>query len=156
MEVVWPSETRRRKLSPDMECIGKALLWGTYKQIARRIWQHKFLKLEIVKDVGRAVAAECAELCSTKCKSVARHTSSEDMKKFNPENLCQEWNNKYPIFYSVLLSSALSARRTVFNTVTWLFSIAMAGSVLLRERSRGMDAMQLLVTAIIKSSASQV
>jgi predicted transcriptional regulator len=64
--------------------------------------------------------------------------------------------NKAPIFYSVLLSPALSERRKDVNTVTWLPSIAMAGSVLLRERSRGMDAMQLLVTTIIRSSASQV
>ena len=42
------------------------------------------------------------------------------------------------------------------NTVTWLPSVALAGSVLLRERSRAMDAMQLLVTTIVKSSGSQV
>lgn len=42
------------------------------------------------------------------------------------------------------------------KTVTWLPSVALAGSVLLRERSRGMNAMQLLVTTIIKSSGSQV
>jgi hypothetical protein len=104
---------------------------------------------------------------------------------FSPEALCNEWNIKAPIFYSILLSSALSVRRKDFNTVTWLPtlvpevyfssplrnennknkplepgywlpSIAMAGSVLLRERSRGMDAMQLLVTTIIRSSSSQV
>lgn len=42
------------------------------------------------------------------------------------------------------------------KTVTWLPSVALAGSVLLRERSTGMNAMQLLVTTIIKSSGSQV
>ena len=42
------------------------------------------------------------------------------------------------------------------NTVTWLPSVALAGSVLLRERSRAMDAMQLLVTTNIKPSGSQV
>ena len=156
MEVVWPSETRRRKLQPDMESIGKAILRGTYKQMAHRIWQHKCLQMEIVKYVGNAVAAECSELCSTKRKSLARKSSSEDMMIFSPEALCNEWNIKAPIFYSILLSSALSVRRKDFNTVTWLPSIAMAGSVLLRERSRGMDAMQLLVTTIIRSSSSQV
>lgn len=58
------------------------------------------------------------------------------------------------LFHS--MSSALSGRRKDVKTVTWLPSVALAGSVLLRERSRGMNAMQLLVTTIIKSSGSQV
>lgn len=47
-------------------------------------------------------------------------------------------------FYFFLMSSALSGRRKDVNTVTWLPSVALAVSVLLRERSRAMDAMQLL------------
>ena len=112
--------------------------------------------MEIVKYVAKSVAMECAELCSTKRKSMARQTSSQDMLKFNQESLCHEWMNEAPIFYLMLRSSALSERRKDFNTVTWSPGIAMAGSVLLRERSRGMDAMQLLVTTIIRSSANQV
>ena len=96
--------------------------------------------MEIVKYVAKSVAAECAELCSKKRKSIARQTSSQEMMTFNEESLCHEWMDKAPIFYSMLQSSALSERRKDFNTVTWLPSIAMAGSVLLRERSRGMDA----------------
>ena len=42
------------------------------------------------------------------------------------------------------------------KTVSWLSSVAMAGAVLLRERSRGMGAVQLLVTVLIWSSANQV
>ena len=87
---------------------------------------------------------------------MARQTSSQDMLKFNQESLCHEWMNEAPIFYLMLQSSALSERQKDFNTVTWSPHIAMAGSVLLRERSRGMDAMQLLVTTIIRSSANQV
>lgn len=82
--------------------------------------------------------------------------SATVMLKFQPEALCREWMEKAPLFYSILLSSALSSRRKDVQTVTWLPSIALAGSVLLRERSRGMDAMQLLMTTIIKSSGSQV
>ena len=60
----------------------------------------------------------------------------------------------YCLFYSVLLSFALSSRRRDVKTVTWLPSVALAGSNLLRERSRGEDALQLLVTTKIKSSGS--
>ena len=42
------------------------------------------------------------------------------------------------------------------KTVNRLPSVALAGSILLRERSRGMDAMPLLVSTIIKASGSQV
>ena len=78
------------------------------------------------------------------------------MMKFHPEALCEEWTERAPLFFSILMSSALSGRRKDVKTVTWLPSVALAGSVLLRERSRGMDAMQLLVSTIIKSSGSQV
>lgn len=143
-------------MAEDMEPIGKAMLRGTYQQMAHKIWQHKVLRVELMKYVIRAVAAECSELCSTKNPSMARQCDSNDMLKFQPEALCQEWMEKAPLFYCILLSSALSSRRKDVQTVTWLPSIALAGSVLLHERSRGMDAMQLLVTTIIKSSGSQV
>lgn len=139
-----------------MAPIGKAMLRGTYQQMAHKIWQHKILKVELMKYVIRATAAECSELCSTKNHSMARQCGSDDMLKFQPEALCQEWMDKAPLFYSILMSSALSERRKDVKTVTWLPSVALAGSILLRERSRGMDAMQLLVTTIIKTSGSQV
>ena len=156
---MWPSETRarRRKLAEDIESIGKAMLHGTYQQMAHKIWQYKLIKVEVMKYVIQALAAECAELfCSTKNYSMARQCGTEDMLKFQPEALCQEWKERAPLFYSVLLSCALSSRRRDVKTVTWLPSVALAGSILLRERSTGVDAMQLLVTTIIKSSGSQV
>lgn len=52
------------------------------------------------------------------------------------------------------ISFALSSRRRDVKTVTWLPSVALAGSNLLREISRGEDALQLLVTTIINSSGS--
>ena len=132
-----------------MESIGKTLLWGTYKQIAHKVWQNKCLKIEIVKYVGKAVATECRELCSSKCKTIARHSSSDDMMKFNPEALSHEWINKllYVILYCCLQPCQRDKRMSTL--LLGSRSIAMAGSVLLRERSRGMDAMQLLVTTIV-------
>ena len=139
-----------------MAPIGKAMLRGTYQQMAHKIWQHKILRMELVKYLLRAIAAECSELCSSKTASMSRRCSSDDMLKFHQEALCEEWMERAPLFYSILMSSALSGRRKDVKTVTWLPSVALAGSVLLRERSRGMNAMQLLVTTIIKSSGSQV
>ena len=111
-----------------------------------------------MKYILRALAAECSELFSTKKPFMARQFSGNDtcMLKFHPESLCEEWKEKAPLFYSFLMSRALSGRRKDVYTVTWLRRVALAGSVLLRERSRAMDAMQLLVTTIIKSSGSQV
>ena len=139
-----------------MEPIGKAMLRGTYQQMAHKIWQHKIIKVELMKYVIRATAAKCAELCSTKNISMARRCGSEDMLKFQPQALCKQCMEKAPLFYTILLSCALSTRRKDTKTVTWLPSVAMAGSILLCERSKGMDAMQLLVITIIKSSGSQV
>ena len=52
-----------------------------------------------MKYIIQAPAAECAKLCSTKnyC-SMARQCGSEDMLKFQPEALCQEWKDKGPLF----------------------------------------------------------
>ena len=139
-----------------MEPIGKAILRGTYQQMAHRISQHKLLRAEVVKYVLRSIAAECSSLCSTKNQSMARQSNSQDMMNFDFESLCLEWKNKAPLFYSFLMSCALSERWKDVKTVSWLPSVAMAGAALLRERSRGMDAVQLLVTVLIRSSANQV
>ena len=56
---------------------------------------------------------------------MSRRCSSDDMLKFHPEALCEEWMEKAPLFYSILMSSALSGRR---KDVTWLPSVALAGS----------------------------
>ena len=71
------------------------MLRGTYQQMAHKIWQHKVLKVELMKDVIGATAAECSELCSTKKPSVAR-CSKDDMLQFHPEALCEEWMKRAP------------------------------------------------------------
>ena len=62
-----------------MAPIGKAMLRGTYQQMAHKMWQHKILRMELVKYLLRAIAAECSELCSTKTASMSRRCSSDDM-----------------------------------------------------------------------------
>lgn len=49
-------------LAKDMEPIGKAMLRGSFQQMAHRFWQHKLLKPEVMKYVLRSIAAECSSL----------------------------------------------------------------------------------------------
>ena len=121
------------------------MLRGTYQQMAHNIWQHKVLKVELMKVVIGATAAECSELCSPRsppwqdgvvvmicCNFIQRHyvRSATVFCLVRREKRCEDSD---------------LASKCCFGRLNFL-----------RERSRGMDAMPLLVSTIIKASGSQV
>ena len=91
-----------------MAPIGKAMLHRTYQQMAHKMWQYKALRVELVKYVLRAVAAEWSELCSTKKPFMAGRSSSEDVLKFDPQSLGEEWKEKAA--FSILFLCLLPCR----------------------------------------------
>ena len=44
VKVEWPSKEMERKLSEDLESLGKMLVRGTYKQIANATWKHDSIR----------------------------------------------------------------------------------------------------------------
>ncbi|KAK3717105.1 hypothetical protein QZH41_016140, partial [Actinostola sp. cb2023] len=64
--------------------------------------------------------------------------------------VCEEWKVRAPLFYSFLMTSA-SNKRT--KASSWFGSVAVAGSVLLKQRSEKMDATSSVLGIIMKTKS---
>ena len=89
----------------------------------------------------RDLSRECAELTSKKIPSILRKTTTDDIRKFELRKVCEELKNRAPLYYSMLLTSAVPSRKKDINSSPDVFpSIAVAGSILLRERCMFLNA----------------
>ena len=163
VKVEWPSKNAERKLPSDLESLGKMLVRGTYKQIANAAWKNlnikKELKLLILKEINR----ECSGLCSRKNPSCLRSPDKESILKFSMENLNKELKERAPMTLSVLVAASVNphsrsvANKNGLNMETfWSPAVGMAAAVCLKNRSRFMNALQLLITIFNYHSGWQV
>ena len=67
--------------------------------------------------------------------------------------LCNEWKERVPMFYSFLVTSAVNKRT---KECSWFSSIAIAGSVLLKQRSEKMDASATVLGVLLKSKSIEI
>lgn len=99
---------------------------------------------------------EIIKLCSRKHPSISRNTSPQALIKLRIEDVCEEWLVKAPIFYDFLKSAAIPSKRSDVAQPVHHPSVAVACAVLLRERCKEMNAIQHLISMIIKFSSYQV
>ena len=126
----WPSEDypRTRTLSDEFTSLGIALVRGTFSQIANAIFKIKPLKVQITKCFLRELSKECAELTSKKKPSILRKTTTDDIRKFELRKVCEELKNRAPLYYSMLVTSAVPSRKKDINSSPDFFpSVAVAG-----------------------------
>lgn len=163
VKVKWPSKEAERKLPTDLESLGKMLLRGTYKQIANAAWRNlqlkKHLQLLVLKEIDR----ECSCLCSKKNPSRLRSPSKENMLNFSMEGLNNELKERAPLTFSVLVATSVNPRskaKAQKNEINmdsfWSPAVGMAAAVCLRNRSKFMNALQLLITIFNYHSGWQV
>lgn len=145
--VEYPSKTVNKTLSGDMEPIVKALAHGPPSRIAKTVLKCKTLRTEIISQVLRVVASEMNELCSKKNPSILRKTSKDDLINFDMKKLCDEWKERAPVFYSFLL--ICSSSKNTSSTANWFPSIAIAGSVLLKQRNSHTNASASVLEILI-------
>jgi len=69
------------------------------------------------------------------------------------EHVCKEWRKRAPAFYSFLLTSAANKS---LRCSTWFESLALAGSALLKQRNREMNATAAVMGVPLKSMAVEV
>lgn len=150
----WPSQTKQRKLVHDLEPLGKALLRGTWQDIARAAFKVKNLKIELLKCSLKEISKECSGMVSTANPSILRKTSVTDMRKLSLKDVCLELKEKAPFLYSVLVTCAIPKGNK--TNAQWLPSVAVAASILLKERSKFMTAVQILMTILMKYNGFQV
>ena len=82
MKVKWPSQTRSKELQNDLEPLGKALVRGTFKQIASTAFKCRPVRIELVKLVLKETVNEMIGLC--------RGASTEALTKLTLEDVCTE------------------------------------------------------------------
>ena len=153
VKVKWPSKNVERKLPEDLESLGKMLVRGTYKQIANAAWKSDFVKKELIKLVLKDIEKETTELCSKKNPSCLRKTDKDSMLLFNVEKLSSEVKERAPLFHSILSVACINSKSRASQPSNIDFgAIAMASAVCLRNRSRYMIVMQLLITTILYHS----
>ena len=142
-----------KKLQGTYKKIGKALVPGVPSQIAGAIMNCSTVKKHVIEKIMKAVSKEVAGLCSKTNPSLLRKRAKEDLEKFDLEHVCSEWRERAPVFYSFLLTSA--ANKSSKNS-TWFGSLALAGSVLLKQRNSGMSAAASVIGVQLKSKAVEV
>ncbi len=156
--VDWPSGPKKRSLRDDLVPLGKSLIKGTYNQIAFAAWKSPGLRDGIISVMKREINKECCSLCSVKNASIFRKTSKEDMLNFSWQNVANELEEKAPILHTFLKAASTPAKRSDHQHAKskWLSGTCMAAAVLLKNRSRYMTAVQLLITVIIQHSGLMV
>ena len=75
--------------------------------------------------------------------SLLRKTSKEDLQNFDLQKLCEEWQERAPTFYALLLNTASRTNRKG----TW--------SILLKQRNREMNATAVM-GILLKSKVAEV
>jgi hypothetical protein len=105
--VSWPSQTRRRNLIGELHPLGKALVRGTFSQIANAAYKCKHIRKELVYCVLQDLRKEMVNLCSRKNPSKCRSCSPNYVRNLTVEDICLEWSTRAPIFYSFLMAAGV-------------------------------------------------
>ena len=147
-----PSKTVTKILDNTYETLGKSLFYGPPSRIATAVMNCLPLREEIIRKVLDVVAKEVSDLCSTSNPSILRKCSKEDLVKFDLQKLCEEWSQRAPVFYSFLLTS--SSKNSA--NVNWRPSVAVSGSILLKERNSHMNATATMLGILLKSRSIEV
>ena len=112
----------------------------------------------MLKPFLKEIDKECSGIVSRKKPFLLRKTSAADMKELTFQKVCFELKEHSPLFYSVLMTAAIlsGGRKGNANVQKWLSSVAVAGLVLLKQRCQNMNAVQLMITTLIKYTGFHV
>ena len=153
LKVQYPSKNINKMLTSSYQSIGKALAHGVPSQIAAAVMSCDSVRKHIVEKVLKIVTKEVAELCSKRNPSILRKCEKEDLEKFDLQLVCNEWRERAPVFYSFLLTSAVNKRT---KNSWWFGSLALAGSILLKQINQEMSATASLIGILLKSKSIEV
>ncbi len=90
-----------------------------------------------------------------KTPSILKDVSTEGIRSLTIKQINKELSERTPILYSTLRASAI-ATRSKRGEADLIPGIAVAASVLLKERCRRINGLQLMLTTIIKFSGFHV
>ena len=108
LSVQYPSKSLNKTLHGTYQNVGKALAHGVPSRIAAAVMNYLPVRNHILEKVMKVVSKEVTSLCSKTNPSLVRKTGKKDLEKFDLEDVCKEWRERAPIFYSFLLTSAVN------------------------------------------------
>ena len=128
------------------------LFRGTYKQIANAAWTIPAVKEQLMQLAQKEIEKEVSQLCSKKKPSLLRATDKDSMKTFSMEKLHDEIKERVP-FHFCWSTASINRRSRATNITNINFAaVATAAAVCLKNRSRYMTAVQLLITIFLYPS----
>ena len=152
--VEYPSKTVNKTLTSEFEAIVKAIVHGPPSRIAKAVFKCKSIRTIVIEQVLRAVSNEVDNLCSKRDPSLLRKNEKDDLINYDMLKLCEEWKRRAPIFYAFLLTCSTSKRH--MHHSTWFPSIAVSGSILLKQRNNHMSATAIVIGLVLKTKSIEV
>jgi len=156
IRIKWPSKEIDKKLAKERESLAKMLARGTYKQIAHAFWRCPKVKKELDVLIAKEVEKEATLLCSKKNPLSLRKTGKESMLSFSMEKLEGEIKERAPFIHSCLSAFAVNSKSRSNTPSIHCGAIGMAAAICLRNRSKSMIALQLMITTFLYHSSWMV
>ena len=183
IRIEWPSQTKSREVAPNLVSLTTMIFRGTFKQIANAAWRHPEIRACLIQNVMHELDIECKKLCSVPsvksddskraekilkfctCKkksttaiqpspSCLRLTGKEEIVQFSLEKFDKELSEQAPLMRLALMT--MSWRRNKNKDLFFTPSVCMAAAVCLKNRSRGMIALRLILTLMMQQSGFMV
>lgn len=151
--VHYPSKLIRKELKTDFASLGKAIANGSPERVARAVLKNADLKTCVVKKVLRLLTTQVNGLCSRRVPSILRAKTKDELIGFELKNVCLEWKERAPLLYAFLMTVASSKKE---SDLVWLSSVAVAGSILLKQRNPHMNGCATVLGIILKSRSLEV
>ena len=155
ISVKYPSKVKNKNIVGDFAKIVKAILPQNPTGIANVVVKSKQLREKVVDRLLRLIKTEIDDLCSVKKPSILRGTTKEKLLEFSLEKVCDEWAERAPMFHSFLRACCSKSRGTA-KDLEWSPAMAVAGSVLLKQRNKHMNALASIIGLTIKTKSLEV
>ena len=153
LTVAYPSKSVHKELKDDFAVLGKAICNGSPQKIARAVLKSGTLRKIVVEKVLQLMNTQLNDICSRKRPSILRANTKEEIANFDFEKVCLEWKERAPIFYAFLMTCAAIRKE---KAPEWLPSVAVSGSILLKQRNSHMNGCATVIGILIKSRSLEV
>ena len=158
--VDYPSKPVRKELKSDLHVLARAMVDGNHQRIAGAALKIDGVKELVIEKVIKLMTLQVDELCSKHRPSMLRTTSrntNDEAKNFDYKKVCSEWKERAPIFHAFLTARAAIKNSKKKNSLECLPGVAVAGTVLLKQRNTQMNAgFAKILGFLIKSKSLEV
>ena len=128
-------------------------MYGPPERTAKAVVKCKLLTKRMLQNVLRLLSSGVCGLCSKSNTSLLRKCDKDTLIKLDFQSLCEEWKDRAPIFYSFLMTCCSIQ---LSRDESWFPSMAVAGSVLLKQRKFQMNALASVLGILIKTRSIEV